>query len=244
MDYEIEGEVPRTDKNYIFLYIPIVLNEMIKNNNNKGVGKITSFHASKIPDISLKNYIERIGKYIGCSNECFVLLIIYLDRLIKIHQDISLSLLCIHRLVITAAMISIKFFDDLYYSNAYYAKIGGVTTKELNKLEIYFLNLIDYHLFVSSQEYDYYRKYISLAVTKYIYNKNNIKHIPIIKKPYNLFNYKSTNNSTLMFQPKNQKINIINSIETKKNNNNNNNKNNNKNKNKKYNPQNDQHKNE
>ncbi|SOV21388.1 cyclin [Plasmodium sp. DRC-Itaito] len=239
MDYEIEGEVPRTDKNYIFLYIPIVLNEMIKNNNNKGVGKITSFHASKIPDISLKNYLERIGKYIGCSNECFVLLIIYLDRLIKINKDISLSLLCIHRLVITAAMISVKFFDDLYYSNAYYAKIGGVTTKELNKLEIYFLNLIDYQLFVSSQEYDFYRKYISLAVTKYIYNKNNIKHIPIIKKPYNLFNYKSTNNSTLMFQPNNQKINIINCVETNKNNNNNN-----KNKNKNYNPQNDQHKNE
>ncbi|SPJ09029.1 cyclin [Plasmodium sp. DRC-Itaito] len=228
MDYAIEGEVPRTDKNYIFLYIPIVLNEMIKM-NNRGVGKITSFHASKIPDISLKNYIERIGKYIGCSNECFVLLIIYLDRLIKIHKDISLSLLCIHRLVITAAMISVKFFDDLYYSNSYYAKIGGVTTKELNKLEIYFLNLIDYKLFVSSQEYDFYRKYISLAVKKYIYNKNNIKHIPIIKKPYNLFNYKSSNNSTLMFQPNHNNMNIINSAET--------------NKNKKKNSQKDQHKN-
>lgn len=164
-DYNAEADVPRTDKKYIS-YLPIVLENMIK--INRGNGKITSFHASKVPDISIKNYVERIGKYTGCSNECFVLLMIYLDRIVKINTDITLSLLCIHRLLITAIMIAAKFFDDLYYSNAFYAKVGGVSTEEINKLEGTFLHLIDYNLFVSSEEYNLYRHSISLAVERYL----------------------------------------------------------------------------
>ncbi|KEG03649.1 hypothetical protein YYE_01673 [Plasmodium vinckei vinckei] len=194
MDYDIEINAPRTHKDYI-MYIPIVLGEMIK--MSKGDGKITTFHASQVPDISIKKYVERIGKYIGCSNECFVLLMIYLDRIIKIHKDITLSLLCIHRLIITAVMISAKFFDDLYYSNAFYAKVGGITTKELNKLEAHFLNLLDYKLYVSSHEYNFYRKYISIAVQKFLNRKQN-KPISIVKT-YNLFNYSSPNTNNSMF---------------------------------------------
>ncbi|CXI80946.1 cyclin, putative [Plasmodium berghei] len=194
MDYDIEINPPRTHKDYI-MYIPIVLGEMIK--MSKGDGKITTFHASQVPDISIKNYVERIGKYIGCSNECFVLLMIYLDRIIKIHKDITLSLLCIHRLIITAAMISAKFFDDLYYSNAFYAKVGGITTKELNKLEAHFLNLLDYKLYVSSHEYNFYRKYISIAVQKFL-NRKQSKPISVVKT-YNLFNYSSPNINNSMF---------------------------------------------
>ncbi|SCN62328.1 cyclin, putative [Plasmodium chabaudi chabaudi] len=194
MDYDIEINAPRTHKDYI-MYIPIVLGEMIK--MSKGDGKITTFHASQVPDISIKKYVERIGKYIGCSNECFVLLMIYLDRIIKIHKDITLSLLCIHRLIITAVMISAKFFDDLYYSNAFYAKVGGITTKELNKLEAHFLNLLDYKLYVSSHEYNFYRKYISIAVQKFL-NRKQSKPISIVKT-YNLFNYSSPNTNNSMF---------------------------------------------
>ncbi|GAB66883.1 cyclin2 related protein, partial [Plasmodium cynomolgi strain B] len=164
-EYDTEADVPRTENKYI-TYLPIVLENMIK--VNRGKGKITSFHASKVPEISIKNYIQRIGKYTGCSNECFVLLIIYLDRIVKINTDITLSLLCIHRLLITAIMIAAKFFDDLYYSNAFYAKVGGVSTEEINKLEGIFLHLIDYNLFVSSEEYNLYRYSISLAVERYL----------------------------------------------------------------------------
>ncbi|KMZ80188.1 cyclin2 like protein [Plasmodium vivax India VII] len=219
-DYATEADAPRTDKRYLS-YLPIVLENMMK--VNKGPGKITSFHASKVPDISIKNYVERIGKYTGCSNECFVLLIIYLDRIVKVNEDISLSLLCIHRLLITATMIAAKFFDDLYYSNAFYAKVGGVSTEEINKLEGTFLHLIDYNLFVSSEEYDLYRHSISLAVERYLRRtrrggkcvgkcvgkcagKCAAKHgakraewAAPVAKPYNLFNYTAPHRTNITF---------------------------------------------
>ncbi|SBT36245.1 cyclin, putative (CYC3) [Plasmodium ovale wallikeri] len=210
MEYETEADAPRTDRTYL-MYIPIVLVEMIRVSRNEG--KITSFHASQVPEISIKSYMERIGKYIGCSNECFVLLLIYVDRIIKMHKDITLSLLCVHRLVITAAMIAAKFLDDVYYSNAFYAKVGGVTTTELNKLEAHFLSLLDYKLYVSPQEYDLYRRCISIAVQKYLHRVEKSK-LTIAKsmctkpthckpvsavKPYNLFNYATSNRTNLQF---------------------------------------------
>eukprot|EP00469_Lotharella_globosa_P003900 CAMPEP_0167804068 /NCGR_PEP_ID=MMETSP0111_2-20121227/20245_1 /TAXON_ID=91324 /ORGANISM="Lotharella globosa, Strain CCCM811" /LENGTH=149 /DNA_ID=CAMNT_0007700725 /DNA_START=364 /DNA_END=813 /DNA_ORIENTATION=- len=53
-------------------------------------------------------------------------------------------------------MISAKFFDDQYFNNAYYAKVGGVPCKEMNSLEVEFLFLTNFSLFVT---YDTYKQY-------------------------------------------------------------------------------------
>eukprot|EP00923_Selenidium_pygospionis_P002041 GHVN01003152.1.p1 GENE.GHVN01003152.1~~GHVN01003152.1.p1 ORF type:complete len:129 (+),score=0.29 GHVN01003152.1:389-775(+) len=110
-------------------------------------------------------FIEyRIQKYFGCTNECFVLSLVYIDRIVKVHKEkFSVSILNIHRLLITSVMLAAKFFDDVYYSNAFYARVGGVKTREINVLETHFLSLINYQLFVSPQEYDQYRKQVVQA---------------------------------------------------------------------------------
>lgn len=46
-------------------------------------------------------------------------------------------------------LIAIKYQDDDYYRNEYYAKIGGISTRELNELEREFLHLIHYNAYVS-----------------------------------------------------------------------------------------------
>ena len=50
-----------------------------------------------------------------------------------------------------AIIVSIKFLDDKYYNNEYYAKVGGVTVKELNRMEKEFLFLIGFRLFVEEE---------------------------------------------------------------------------------------------
>ena len=51
-------------------------------------------------------------------------------------------------------MIAAKYFDDKYYPNAYYAKVGGISTKELNALEHLFLEYIDFELYFEAEEYE------------------------------------------------------------------------------------------
>ncbi|CAE7463715.1 CYCU4-1, partial [Symbiodinium pilosum] len=92
-----------------------------------------------------------IAKYFQCSRECFVLCLVYIDRIVKLHPDFTICSLNIHRLLVTSVMLSVKFFDDVYYSNAYYAKVGGVKTREVNILEGQFLQLIEWKLHVTPE---------------------------------------------------------------------------------------------
>jgi hypothetical protein len=55
----------------------------------------------------------------------------------------------VHRVCITAILLAAKFFDDAYYNNAYYAKVGGVLISEMNGLEVEFLFRINFSLHVT-----------------------------------------------------------------------------------------------
>lgn len=54
-------------------------------------------------------------------------------------------------------MLASKFFDDLYYNNAYYARVGGITNAEVNNLEMEMLRMISFSLYVSPEQYERYR---------------------------------------------------------------------------------------
>lgn len=55
-------------------------------------------------------------------------------------------------------MLAAKFFDDHYYNNAYYGKVGGVSNTEVNSLEIEFLFMVNFNLFVATEEYNVYNQ--------------------------------------------------------------------------------------
>jgi hypothetical protein len=62
-----------------------------------------------------------------------------------------LTELNVHRVCITAILLAAKFFDDAYYNNAYYAKVGGVLVSEMNGLEVEFLFRINFSLHVTPE---------------------------------------------------------------------------------------------
>lgn len=57
-------------------------------------------------------------------------------------------------------MLAAKFFDDRYYNNEYYSKVGGIQNKEINLLEIEFLNYINFNLYVDPALFFRYRQKI------------------------------------------------------------------------------------
>lgn len=116
---------------------------------------ITKFHALRPPGIGVRDYLDRIHKYSGCSPECFVLALVYIDRLIQ-RNSILLCSLNIHRIIITSLMLAAKFFDDQYFNNAFYAKVGGVPCVEMNSLELEFLFSINFGLQVPTEVYEKY----------------------------------------------------------------------------------------
>ncbi|XP_057963702.1 cyclin-U3-1 isoform X2 [Malania oleifera] len=125
---------------------------------------VTLFQGSRAPTLSIRHYIDRIFKYSGCSPSCFVVAHIYVDRYLH-RTDVHLTSLNVHRLLITSVMIAAKFVDDAFFNNAYYAKVGGLSTVELNRLEMKFLFSLDFRLQVSVETFGKYCSQIEKEAT-------------------------------------------------------------------------------
>ena len=102
--------------------------------------------------------------YSPCSVECFVLALVYVDRIMQANWRFLLTSLNVHRLLLTAVMTAVKYHDDCSYNNAYYAKVGGIPLGELNALEIELLFLLGFDLHVSGEVFDrYYQELLKHA---------------------------------------------------------------------------------
>jgi hypothetical protein len=147
------------ESNYIVPVLASVLNQLIARNDKMPINPegMTRFHAFKPPSITVQNYLNRVVKYVACSTECFIMALIYIDRIIQRNTYFIITSLNVHRLLITSVMLAMKFFEDSYYTNAYYAKVGGVSCSEMNALELDFLFLIDFSLNVSPDLFNRYR---------------------------------------------------------------------------------------
>lgn len=111
-----------------------------------------------------KNMIFRVFKYSHCSVECLVHALIYIDRLIQ-SRIIPVNSLTIHRIIITSVVLAIKYFDDSFYTDNQYARIGGIEVEELCFLEIEFLKSINFSLYVSCEDYQKYHNELYLHVS-------------------------------------------------------------------------------
>ena len=129
---------------------------------------LKSFTNKTIPSISIKNYLLRLSKHAKVNESTIILILIYIDRICNMNHFI-LTYYNIHKLILAAFILAIKYNEDKYYHMIYYSKMGGVTLSELNYLESEYLILIDYKLFVDTKLYNkYYNDLMSLK-----YDDNN-----------------------------------------------------------------------
>lgn len=113
--------------------------------------RLTVFHGLRAPPITTEAYLLRIAKYAKCSPACFVAALGYMQRLSGRDAALAPTTLNVHRLLLTGVLCAAKFLDDRYYNNAFYAKVGGISTLELNRLELEMLQLLEFRLAISPE---------------------------------------------------------------------------------------------
>lgn len=148
---------------------------------NKYLANVLAFHGTNVPGISLHAYLARVLKYCPVTNEVFLSLLVYFDRIAKKANNLKLKKkkqeeegnknediddeseqlfvmdsYNIHRLIISGITVSSKFFSDIFYKNLRYAKVGGLPLEELNYLELQFLLLLDFKLMISVEDLQNY----------------------------------------------------------------------------------------
>ncbi|KAI3793126.1 hypothetical protein L1987_35740 [Smallanthus sonchifolius] len=122
--------------------------------------KQSIFYGLIRPNISIQNYLERIFRYAICSPSCYVVAYVYLDRFVKKQPYLPINSFNVHRLLVSSVLVSIKFMDDICYDNAYYARVGGISTAEINLLEVDFLFGLGFELNVTPDTFCDYCTYL------------------------------------------------------------------------------------
>lgn len=154
-EYPSESQLPR-----ILSVLSYTLQRLVTRNDQFALPangqKITVFHGVRSPAITIAKYLERIYKYTSCSPSCFVVGYVYIDRLVHKQPDFPVISLNIHRLFLTSVMIAAKMLDDAHYNNAFYARVGGISNSELNRLEIDFLFRLAFRLKVTAKVFESY----------------------------------------------------------------------------------------
>ena len=121
------------------------------------------FSSRIIPNISIEEYLMRIHTYSNIEKSTLILSLIYIDRFCK-NSRINLTYNNIYRILFTSILLSIKYNEDQYFDNKYYAEIAGVKLKELNILEYNFAQMMNYSFFVNDEIYKKYKLYLDSSI--------------------------------------------------------------------------------
>ena len=161
-----EDESPKLQNKSLIKAISQTLESILENNkqlnNYKEILKTQAklaFSANLIPNISIEDYLIRIQMYSNIEKSTLIISLILIDRLCQL-SNITLTYHNIHRIIFSAILVSIKYNEDTYYDNKYYAEIAGVKLKELKLLEYSFLSMVHFKLFIQEELYDKYLQYL------------------------------------------------------------------------------------
>jgi hypothetical protein len=157
----VGSKVPSLSREDIVDCVAGIITDMIQDSKvytqPSEIPKLSPFHAKKAPTISVKDYLKRFATHSNCHYDAFIYALIYLDRAGEMYENFTLDSFNVLRLILMSLVSAIKFYDDAYFKNSYYAKIGGVSPGEFNELEeIYLVKYVQFNLYVDVQTYSSY----------------------------------------------------------------------------------------
>jgi hypothetical protein len=128
---------------------------------------LSRFYRRIPPEISIYDYLIRIVSFLPILEPAILLsIVIYSNRDGFARSDTggtlssgsSSSIFILdkhswHRFIIAVICLASKALGDYYYTNTFYAKVGGISPKELRLLELELAERLEWHLQVEQSEF-------------------------------------------------------------------------------------------
>ena len=171
-------------------YIQFLSNKLIEScSTAKPTPPYSYFHITKVPKISLLDFMLRINKYLFkpySQSDKMVLwthVIILLDKYIT-HSNRHLSSYTIHRLLAISCLLTVKQLMDDHEDNELAARVFGLTLGECNFLEMNFFFDIKFESHIPLEVYADYQNKLEIGLqvmdTSLLrFKLPNIKELPI-----------------------------------------------------------------
>ncbi|KAL9596870.1 MAG: hypothetical protein Q9219_005496 [cf. Caloplaca sp. 3 TL-2023] len=151
------------DVKELVVLISNMLMELVRFNDEIPLkdGRLTRFHSRAPPGISIKDYLQRLTTHATLSPPILLSMVYYIDRLCALYPAFTISSLTVHRFLITSATVASKGLSDSFWTNTLYARVGGVSLKELALLELEFLWRVEWRIVPKPEVLvDYYRSLV------------------------------------------------------------------------------------
>lgn len=110
------------------------------------------FFLKSAPAFTLTQYLERLHRYCPHSPGVYLAAAAYIHRLSVSDTLVPATSRTIHRLSLAAIRIASKAFEDNKWAQERIAKVGGVSQRELQSMEVNLCFLLDFELFVRAEE--------------------------------------------------------------------------------------------
>jgi len=127
-------------------------NDFIRNNS--------IFITKNLYKMPFEFYFHRMIKYLNPEFSTFIISMIFLHEITVNEKNyIKLNENNIHKIFFSVFYLAIKFNEESCYHANYMSKIGGISVKNLIKMEAAICNMLNFKLFVNKEKYDLYYEY-------------------------------------------------------------------------------------
>lgn len=121
-------------------------------------GEKSCFIGSSVPPISLLDYVDRLVRY---SNQwaddtpsanstglrCVTVAVDYLER-----AQVRLTPRSVHRYLMSATLLAIKYTEDFAISNKFWGDVGGCKLNDVNRMEAAFCSVLGWNFRIQNAE--------------------------------------------------------------------------------------------
>lgn len=108
------------------------------------------FFSKRPPPISIRDYLLRMHRYCPMSTAVYLAAAAYIYKLAVEDKAVPVTARTVHRLLLGSLRVAMKALEDLSYPHQRFAGVGGVSEKELAKLEVSMCYLMNFDLKVDN----------------------------------------------------------------------------------------------
>ncbi|KAH3765958.1 cyclin, N-terminal domain protein [Pelomyxa schiedti] len=149
----------------------------------EGTQEPTAFDAIRVPGITLEAYVKRLEVFSGCSRSTLLAAMVFIDRILERNPTFFLTERNAHRLLLSCLVTALKFYEDNFYSNKFYARVGGVSMLEMNTLEVALLKMIQFDLYITPEQFLQYSQAIATIAVPTIAEQTQTPALECVTPP-------------------------------------------------------------
>ncbi|KAH3764903.1 Cyclin [Pelomyxa schiedti] len=121
--------------------------------------------SSAVPsDINLLDYVSRFNEFLSVPPSCCLMACILAQR--AINNGLLITHTNVHRVILVSILVATKFLLDEFQHHMKFAAVGGVSVQELRALEVAFLRVISFDIWVEPEQFvEFSQKLDSFALS-------------------------------------------------------------------------------